>query len=110
MTDSLPYLEGVDIDNRTAVFISRWDFSLGWERNPGDSWGYIDEDARKVGGNLVAYVTAMREAGRSVGRSVELVNADRTMGDKVRVGQVIHAGPWKARTAAFRCCSTSSIC
>ena len=101
VTDSLPFLEGVDIDNRTAVFISRWDFSLGWERNPGDSWGYADEDARKVGGNLVAYVTAMREAGRSVGRSVELVNADKTVADKVRVGQVIHAGPWKARTAAF---------
>ncbi len=99
--DTLPFLEGVDIDNRTAIFISRWDFSMGWEKNPADSWGYADEDARKIGGNIVAYVTAMRDAGKSVGQSVELVDADKKTADKVRVGQVIHAGPWKTRTAAF---------
>ncbi len=100
-TDSLPYLEGVDIDDRTAIFISRWDFSMGWEQNKADSWGYVDEDARKIGANIVSYVTAMRDAGKSVGKSVELVNADQKTADKVRVGQVIHAGPWKTRTAAF---------
>ena len=101
VSDSLPFLEGVDIDNRTAIFISRWDFSLGWEKNASDSWGYADDDARKIGANLVAYVTAMRDAGKSVGRSAELVDADHKVADKVRVGQVIHAGPWKSRTAAF---------
>lgn len=100
-TDPLPYLEGVDIDNRTAIFISRWDFSLGWESNPHESWGYEDADARKIGGNLVAYVTAMRDAGKSVGKNVELVNSDRKTAGKFRVGQVIHSGPWQARTAAF---------
>jgi hypothetical protein len=101
VSDSLPFLEGVDIDDRTAIFISRWDFSMGWEKNPADSWGYADEDARRIGGNIVAYVTAMRDAGKSVGKSVELVDADKKTADKVRVGQVIHAGPWKTRTAAF---------
>ncbi|MEI6083585.1 MAG: DUF4159 domain-containing protein [Verrucomicrobiota bacterium] len=100
-TDPLPYLEGVDIDNRTAIFISRWDFSLGWESNPHESWGYEDADARKIGGNLIAYVTAMRDAGKSVGKSVELVNSDRKTAGKFRVGQVIHSGPWQARSAAF---------
>ena len=100
-TDNLPFLEGVDIDDRTAIFISRWDFSMGWEQNKADSWGYVDEDARKIGANIVSYVTAMRDAGKSVGKSVELVNADQKTADKVRVGQVIHAGPWKTRTAAF---------
>ena len=66
----------MDIDNRTAIFISRWDFSMGWEQNPADCWGYEDEDARKIGANIVSYVTAMRDAGKSVGKSVELVNAD----------------------------------
>ena len=99
--DPLPFLEGVDVDNRTAIFVSRWDFSLGWEQNPIDSWGYADEDARKLGANLISYVTAMHDTGRSVGQSVELVDADRQAADKVRVGQVIHAGPWKTRTAAF---------
>jgi hypothetical protein len=48
-TDPYPWLDGADIDNRTAIFISRWDFSLGWEANPRDSWGYADADARKLG-------------------------------------------------------------
>ncbi|MCG3147342.1 MAG: hypothetical protein PCFJNLEI_00781 [Verrucomicrobiae bacterium] len=100
-TDPLPYLNGVDIDNRTAIFISRWDFSLGWEANPHESWGYEDADARKIGGNLIAYITAMRDAGKSVGKSVELVNSDRKTAGKFRVGQVIHTGPWQSRAAAF---------
>lgn len=100
-TDPHPWLEGVDIDNRTAIFISRWDFSLGWEANQHESWGYADADARKLGANIVSYVTAMRDAGRSIGKSVELVNADKKTAGKFRVGQVMHEGPWKTRTAAF---------
>ena len=100
-TDPHPWLEGVDIDNRTAIFISRWDFSLGWEANRHESWGYADADALKLGANIVSYVTAMRDAGRSIGKSVELVNADKKTSGKFRVGQLIHDGPWKTRTAAF---------
>ena len=99
--DSFPWLEGIDLDNRTAIFISRWDFSLGWESNQHESWGYSDTDARKLGANIISYVTAMRDAGRSVGKSVELVNADKKTAGKFRVGQIIHDGPWKTRVAAF---------
>lgn len=100
-TDPHPWLEGVDIDNRTAIFVSRWDLSLGWEANRHESWGYADADARKLGANIVSYVTAMRDAGRSIGRSVELMNADKKTAGKFRVGQVMHDGPWKTRAAAF---------
>jgi len=100
-TDPYPWIEGVDIDNRTAIFISRWDFSLGWEANRHESWGYSDADARKLGANIVSYVTAMRDAGRSIGKSVELVNSDKQTAGKFRVGQLMHDGPWKSRTAAF---------
>ncbi len=99
--DPYPWIDGVDLDNRTAIFISRWDFALGWESNQCDSWGYVDTDARKIGANLVSYVTAMRDAGRSVGKSVELVNADKKTAGKFRVGQIIHDGPWKTRATAF---------
>ena len=99
--DPHPWIDGVDIDNRTAIFVSRWDFALGWEANQHESWGYADTDARKLGANIVSYVTAMRDAGRSVGKSVELVNADKKTAGKFRVGQVIHDGPWKTRSAAF---------
>lgn len=101
VTDEYPYLEGIDIDNRTAIFISRWDFSLGWEANSHESWGYADADARELGANIISYVTAMRDAGRSVGRSVELVDADKRTAGKFRVGQIRHSGVWKTRSAAF---------
>jgi hypothetical protein len=101
VVDPYPFLEGMDVDNRTAIIISRWDFSLGWEANAHDSWGYADNDSRKLGANIVAYATAMRDAGRSVGKSVDLADADKKTAGKFRVGQVIHAGPWKTRTAAF---------
>ena len=99
--DPFPWISGMDLDNRTAIFISRWDIALGWEADQHESWGYADEDARKIGANLVSYVTALRDAGRSVGRSVELVNSDKKTAGKFRVGQIVHEGPWKTRTAAF---------
>jgi hypothetical protein len=101
IVDNHPFLEGVDIDNRTAIIVSRWDFSLGWEANSHESWGYADVDSRKLGANIVAYVTAMRDAGRSVGKSVELADADKQVAGKFRVGQIKHDGPWKTRSAAF---------
>ena len=100
-SDPHPWLEGVDIDNRTAIFISKWDFSLGWEANSHDSWGYADADACKLGANLISYVTAMRDAVRSIGKSVELMNSDKKTASKFRVGLVMHDGPWKTRPAAF---------
>jgi len=100
-TDPHPDIEGADIDNRTAILISRWDFSMGWENNPHDSWGYSDADAKKLGGNLISYITSMRDAGRSVGKSVELANTDKQTAGKFRVTQVIHNGVWKTRSAAF---------
>ena len=100
-TDPYPYLDGVDIENRTAIIISRWDLSLGWEANKWESWGYSDADARRIGANIISYATAMKDAGRSVGKSVQLVNSDRQNASKFRVGQIIHEGPWKTRVAAF---------
>ncbi len=101
VVDPYPFIEGVDVDNRTAIIISRWDFALGWEQNTHDSWGYADADARKLGANIIAYATAMRDAGRSVGKSVELADVDKKNAGKFRVGQIVHDGPWKTRSAAF---------
>ena len=101
VTDPYPWMDGVDIDNRTAIIISRWDIALGWEKNQHESWGYENEDARKLGANLVSYATAMREAGHSVGQSVELADADSENAGKFHIGWVMHEGPWKTRPAAL---------
>jgi hypothetical protein len=101
VTDAFPWFDGVDIDNRTAIIISRFDIAMGWEKNRHDSWGYEDADARKLGANLVSYVTAMQEAGRSAGKSVELADAGGSKAGSLRVGWIAHAGPWKTRPAAL---------
>jgi hypothetical protein len=99
--DPFPWFDGVDLDNRTAIIISRFDIAMGWEKNRHDSWGYEDADARKLGANLLSYVTAMQEAGRSAGKSVELADAAGSRAGSLRVGWVTHAGPWKTRPAAL---------
>ncbi len=99
--DNYPWFDGVDIDNRTAIIISRFDIAMGWEENRHDSWGYEDADAQKLGANLVSYVTAMQEAGRSTGKSVELADGGGSKAGSLRVGWVAHAGPWKTRPAAM---------
>jgi hypothetical protein len=101
VTDAYPWFDGVDIDNRTALIISRWDIAMGWEKNRNDSWGYEDADARRLGANLISYVTAMQEAGFSAGKSVELADGGGSKSGSLRVGWVTHAGPWKTRPAAL---------
>lgn len=96
-----PKIQGVDIDNRTAIIISPFDFSCGWEDSNHPSWGYMPSDAKKLGANILSYVTAMRDAGRSLGKSVELVDANKKNAGKFRVGQVIHNGVWKTRSSSF---------
>jgi hypothetical protein len=101
VSDNFPWIDGVDIDNRTAIIISRFDIAMGWEKNRHDSWGYEDSDARRLGANLVSYVTAMQEAGRSAGKSVELADAPGSKAGSLRIGWIAHAGPWKTRPAAM---------
>ncbi len=99
--DNFPWIDGVDIDNRTAILISRFDIAMGWEKNRHDSWGYEDADAQRLGANLISYVTAMQEAGHSAGKSVELADAGGSKAGSLRVGWVAHAGPWKTRPSAL---------
>lgn len=101
VTDAYPWVDGVDMDNRTAILISRFDIAMGWEKNRHDSWGYEDADARRLGANLISYVTAMQEAGRSAGKSVELADAAGSKAGSLHIGWVSHLGPWKTRPAAL---------
>ena len=101
VSDHYPWFDGVDIDNRTAIIISRFDIAMGWEKNRNDSWGYEDADARRLGANLISYVTAMREAGHSAGKSVELADSGGSKAGSMHLGWIVHAGPWKTRPAAL---------
>jgi hypothetical protein len=51
-----PELEGVMLDGRLAVIYSRFDLGNGWERFPHPySYGYQDEDALKIGTNVLVF-------------------------------------------------------
>ncbi|MBN2577491.1 MAG: DUF4159 domain-containing protein [Pirellulales bacterium] len=51
-----PELEGVTLDGRLAVVYSRFDLGNGWEQFPHPySYGYKDEDALKIGTNVLVY-------------------------------------------------------
>jgi hypothetical protein len=51
-----PELEGITLDGRLAVVYSRYDLGNGWEQFPhAYSYGLKDEDALKIGTNVIVY-------------------------------------------------------
>ncbi len=53
---STPTLEGISLDGRLAVVYSRFDLGNGWEQFPHPySYGYLAEDAMKLGTNVLVY-------------------------------------------------------
>ncbi len=51
-----PELEGISLDGRLAVVYSRFDLGNGWEQFPHPySYGIQDEDALKIGTNILVY-------------------------------------------------------
>ncbi len=51
-----PTLEGVTLDGRLAVVYSRFDLGDGWEQfDHPYAYGYSQDDALKIGGNLLVY-------------------------------------------------------
>jgi hypothetical protein len=61
-----PGVIGIDVGCRTAVFFFRWDVSCGWDELKDSDrhhcLGYEVDTAKKIGSNLMAYVTAERSA------------------------------------------------
>jgi len=51
-----PEIEGITIDGRVAVIYSKFDLGNGWEQFPHPySYGVKDEDALKIGTNVIVY-------------------------------------------------------
>ncbi|MEI6731619.1 MAG: DUF4159 domain-containing protein, partial [archaeon] len=82
--------------------ISPFDLSLGWENNLHESWGYVSQDAKKLGANILCYSTAMRESGRTLASKVILSDADSKNVSKIRIGQIKYSGLYKPMTGALQ--------
>jgi hypothetical protein len=51
-----PEIEGITVDGRLAVVYSKFDLGNGWEQFPhAYSYGVKDEDALKIGTNVIVY-------------------------------------------------------
>ncbi|MBN1345909.1 MAG: DUF4159 domain-containing protein [Phycisphaerae bacterium] len=94
-----PYIEGMNIGCRTAVFFSPIDLANGWfGQNPPPNFApgawIVGADARKLGSNMVTYTIACHEYGRM--RAVEKVFFEKAAAtrDEFVLAQVVHAGDW----------------
>lgn len=96
----LPSAIGIDINTRTAVFFFRYDISSAWENIPDDyrhCIGYDIPTAKKLGANLMAYITAERNTAISLARSLEFVDESDQRAGKFMIAQARYDGLWKTR-------------
>ena len=96
---------GIDIGCRTAAFFFRWDVSCGWDAlNDSDRHhclGYDVESARKIGANLMAYITAERSAALPLSKALDFVDATKGKSGKFIIAQARYSGLWKTREAGL---------
>ncbi len=100
-----PGILGIDIGCRTAVFLFRWDVSCGWD-NLADSkehhcLGYTVDTARRLGANLMAYITGEHSVAMPLSRAMNFVDATPEKSGKFNIGQVRYGGQWKTREAGL---------
>ncbi len=97
-----PWLDGVTIDCRTVVVLSRWGLDVGWDALEDDSLqAYSTESARRIGINLLSYATVQRAWAKQAGRAMQFVDASPSSAGKMFVAQVIYDGEWKTRHAGL---------
>jgi len=90
-----PYLEGIYVGCRTAVFFTPLDVSCGWAGHEHPSGKrYAVEDARRVGANMITYSLANYQLGRYFStQKVYYQKGDKTR-DEFVLGQVVYRGDW----------------
>jgi len=87
--DGKPYLEGVDLGCRTAIFVNRYDLSCGWD---GHTHPYAKQvmprDAVRMGVNMMIYAASARQHHRSLADCRIYKEKDKTARGKVVLAQV----------------------
>lgn len=100
-----PGVIGIDVGCRTAVLFFRWDVSCGWDELPDSDehhcLGYSIETAKKLGANLMAYITAERSAAVPLSKALDFVDAEKGKAGKFVIAQATYHGLWKTREAGL---------
>ncbi len=94
-----PYLETINIGTRAAVIFSPIDLSCGWDAEANPIEGgvlYDQQDALKLGSNIVTYVLAEYQYARFFDHQKVYHQAEQATRDQLVLGQVVHNGDWDA--------------
>jgi hypothetical protein len=92
-----PYLEVINIGTRAAVIFSPIDMSCGWDANAHPIEGgilYDQNDALKLGANIVTYALAEFQYGRFFDHQKVYHQASDATRDQFVLGQIVHNGDW----------------
>jgi hypothetical protein len=94
-----PYLETINIGTRAAVIFSPIDLSCGWDAatHPIDGGILYDQnDALKLGSNIVTYALAEYQYGRFYSHAKIYHQASDKTRDQLVLAQLVHNGDWDA--------------
>jgi hypothetical protein len=92
-----PYLETINIGTRAAVIFSPIDLSCGWDADAHPIPGgilYDQNDALKLGSNIVTYCLAEYQYGRFFDHQKVYHQATDKTRDQLVLGQIVHNGDW----------------
>lgn len=103
--ESPPQFMGMNIAARTAIILSPFDMSCGWDgfhapsatdRVPGAprTMAMVPEDAKRMGVNLVAYVAAERRFAKAQAVTREIAGQQAQQRAAVTIGHLKHQGDW----------------
>jgi hypothetical protein len=90
-------LETINIGTRAAVIFSPIDLSCGWNADTNPIEGgilYNQEDALKLGSNIVTYCLAEYQYGRFFDHQKIYHQAADATRDQLVLGQIVHNGDW----------------
>jgi hypothetical protein len=90
-----PQLLGLNIGCRTAVLLTPWDWSCGWDEHTHDRGARVlPGDAIRLGVNLVSYVAAERQLGEVQAVTHEIQAPVSRPREKFTFAQLRHQGDW----------------
>jgi hypothetical protein len=90
-----PQLQGMNIGCRTAVILTPWDMSCGWDEHTHEHGRrLLPADAIRLGINMVSYVAAERQLGEVQAITREIKAPVTRLRQQFTFAQLRHQGDW----------------
>jgi len=91
-----PKIYGINVGCRTAVFVSPYDLSCGWDGHEHPTGMRVrTRDARRIGVNLMTYCLANYQLGRFLSTQKVYHQENQKTRDEFVFAQVTHSGDWE---------------